>query len=81
VRIMGLRHQVVLALSRADVLFQLQVDIGSHFPALMTASGYCCAAFGGYTEAALLEEFNGLEWDDAPKFEQGRRHAARRLRR
>ncbi|NKB55548.1 MAG: helix-turn-helix domain-containing protein [Alphaproteobacteria bacterium] len=69
VRIIGLRHQVVLALSRADVLFQLQVDVGSRFPGLITASGYCCAAFGGYPEAELRTEFERLDWDEPPTFE------------
>ena len=69
VRLMGLRHQVVLALSRADVLFQLQVEIGSHFPALITASGTCCAAFGGYSESELQAAFDLLDWDDPPLFE------------
>ncbi len=70
VRIIGLRHQVVLALSRADVLFQLQVDVGSRFPALITASGYCCAAFGGYPDAELKTEFDRLDWDEPPTFER-----------
>lgn len=69
VRLMGLRHQVVLALSRADVLFQLQVEIGSHFPALITASGTCCAAFGGYAQRELRAAFDLLDWDDPPRFE------------
>jgi len=69
VRITGLRHQVVLALSRADVLFQLQVDVGSRFPALITATGYCCAAFGGYRPATLRQEFERLDWDEPPLFE------------
>lgn len=69
VRITGLRHQVVLALSRADVLFQLQVDVGSRFPALITASGYCCAAFGGYVPSTLRDEFERLDWDESPMFE------------
>lgn len=70
VRLIGLRHQVVLALSRADVLFQLQVDIGSRFPALITASGYCCAAFGDHEEAALRREFDRLDWDEPPTYDQ-----------
>ncbi len=68
VRITGLRHQVVLALSRADVLFQLQVDVGSRFPALITASGYCCAAFGDYADAEIQAEFERLDWDEPPTF-------------
>ena len=69
VRIMGLRHQVVLALARADAPFQLQVDAGSQFPALITASGYCCAAFGGHSRAVLREAFSRLDWEDPPSFE------------
>jgi len=69
VRLMGLRHQVVLALSRADVLFQLQVEIGSHFPALITASGTCCAAFSDFTYQELRAAFDRLDWDAPPSFE------------
>lgn len=68
VRLMGLRHQVVLALSRADVLFRLQVDVGSRFPALITASGTCCAAFGGYGPDEIRAAFDRLDWDAPPAF-------------
>jgi DNA-binding IclR family transcriptional regulator len=39
VRVAGLDHVIVVAISRAEQPFQIHVDVGSRFPALISASG------------------------------------------
>src|SRR5689334_10878166 len=41
----GIEHMVVLALSRTRTPIRLHVDVGSRFPALISATGRCVAAF------------------------------------
>ena len=50
VQILGLDHIVTVAASQAGS-FQLSVQVGSRFPALLSATGRCIAAFGGWPEA------------------------------
>ncbi|WP_210261049.1 IclR family transcriptional regulator [Enterovirga aerilata] len=68
----GLDHVVVVSISRAREPFHIHVDVGSRFPSLISASGRCIAAFGGYDEAELRERFSRLRWDRPPSFEQWR---------
>jgi DNA-binding IclR family transcriptional regulator len=70
VHIVGLDHIVVTAVSQASSNFQLSAQIGSRFPALISATGRCIAAYGDYAEAELEERFKTLRWDDPPSFEQ-----------
>jgi DNA-binding IclR family transcriptional regulator len=44
----GLDHMIVVAIARPAQPFRLHVDVGSRFPALISASGRCIAAFGAY---------------------------------
>jgi len=69
-RVIGLRHMVVLALSQPDVVFRLHVDVGNHYPALISATGRCVAAFGGHDPETIAEEFQRLEWEQPPQFAQ-----------
>ena len=69
VHIVGLEHIVVTATSQTQQNFQLSAQIGSRFPALISATGRCIAAFGGYPEAELETRFKALRWDDAPSYE------------
>ncbi len=68
-----LGHVVVTAISRAREPFHIHVDIGSRFPALISASGRCIAAFGGHDEAEMRARFAALRWDRPPPYEQWRR--------
>lgn len=68
VRVIGLRHMIVVALSRSDATFRLHVDIGSRFPALISATGRCLAAFGHHDERDVEREFALLRWDTAPSY-------------
>ena len=69
VQIVGLDHIIVVAVSRSGPSFQLSTEIGSRFPALISATGRCIAAFGGYPEAELKSRFKTLRWDEPPTFE------------
>lgn len=63
------RQMVVVALAQSSIPFRLQVDLGSRFPALISATGRLLAAFNGLTESTLRSEFKKLKWDDPPTFE------------
>ncbi len=62
----GLEHMVVVALARADTPLQVHVDIGSRFPALISATGRCIAAFGSHPWAEIKARFAKLRWDSPP---------------
>jgi DNA-binding IclR family transcriptional regulator len=62
----GLEHMVVVALARAASPLRVHVDIGSRFPALISATGRCIAAFGEHSWAAIEDRFRALRWDDPP---------------
>jgi DNA-binding IclR family transcriptional regulator len=66
VHIVGLDHIVVVAVSQAGSNFQLSAQVGSRFPALISATGRCIAAFGGYPESELERRFSTLRWDEPP---------------
>ena len=63
-------QMVVVALSQSSVPFRLQVDLGSRFPILISATGRCFAAFNGLDEATLRDSFAKLTWDQPPSFEE-----------
>jgi len=62
----GLEHMVVVALARADSPLGVHVDIGSRFPALISATGRCVAAFGDHAWADIRARFGKLRWDAPP---------------
>lgn len=63
------RHMVVVAISQAALPFRLQVDLGARFPALISASGRCLAAFNPIDRAEIESRFHRLKWDHPPDFE------------
>lgn len=66
VQIVGLEHIVVVATAQGAAQFQFSAEIGSRFPALISATGRCIAAFGDYPEAELAKRFGTLRWDAPP---------------
>lgn len=62
VEVLGLDHIIVTALADSKLPFRLHVDVGSRFPALISASGRLVAAFGGHTEEELETKFKTLRW-------------------
>ena len=65
----GQTRMIVVALSRTDGPFRLHVNVGSRFPALISATGRCVAAFGSLSEEEIERGFRTLRWDKAPTFE------------
>jgi len=59
----GIDHMVVLALSRSQAPFRLHVDVGSRFPALVSATGRLVAAFSDVPWPQIEKRFKALRWD------------------
>lgn len=70
VHIVGLDHIVVVAASQSGNNFQLSAQVGSRFPALISATGRCIAAFGEHSEKDLRSRFQTLRWDEPPSFDE-----------
>lgn len=66
---LGAGHMIVVALSQSSVPFRLQVDLGSRFPTLISATGRCFAAYNSPDPRQLEPEFRRLAWDHPPAFE------------
>jgi DNA-binding IclR family transcriptional regulator len=73
VQVSGLEHMVVLALSRSQGAFSLHVDVGSRFPALISATGRLVAAFGDHPWSEVEKRFKALRWQQAPGLEAWKR--------
>jgi len=70
VQIVGLEHMFVVATSQSGHNLQVSAQIGSRFPALISATGRCIAAFGGHSESDLEARFKLLRWDEPPTFQE-----------
>lgn len=77
VRVSGLRHMIVVAVSHMELPFRLHISVGSRFPALISATGRCFAAFSGQPWEDLAERFQSLKWDQAPTLEEWREDVER----
>jgi NAD(P)-dependent dehydrogenase (short-subunit alcohol dehydrogenase family) len=71
-----LDHMVVVALARAQTPVRLHVDVGSRFPALISATGRCLAAFGEHPWGEIERRFRRLRWHNAPSYEAWRKEVA-----
>jgi DNA-binding IclR family transcriptional regulator len=65
-------QMVVIALSQSNIPFRLQVDLGSRFPALISATGRLFAAYNVDDETDLTDRFHKLTWDHPPTLEEWR---------
>lgn len=70
VHIVGLDHIVVVAASQASHNFQISAQIGSRFPAIISATGRCIAAFGSHADEELEARFKTVHWDKPPTLEE-----------
>ena len=70
VQVVGLEHMIVIATALGGSNFQLSAQVGSRFPALISATGRLVAAFGGHSAAAIRKRFDALRWDEPPGFER-----------
>ena len=65
----GHDHMVVVGLARSRLDLSIHVNIGSQFPALISATGRCVAAQNNWDRAELARRFKKLRWQNAPAFE------------
>jgi DNA-binding IclR family transcriptional regulator len=72
VEVAGLEHIVVLAISRPGHALRLQVELGSRYPALISATGRCIAAFGGHPWREIEKRFAKLRWESPPSLAEWR---------
>jgi DNA-binding IclR family transcriptional regulator len=70
VQIVGLDHIIVIAISQSGHSLQLSTQVGSRFPALISATGRCIAAFGDHPDVELETRFKALRWDEPPTLDQ-----------
>lgn len=73
VEVSGTDHLVALALSRSQAPFRLHVDVGSRFPALISATGRLVAAYTRLSDAEITRRFKSLRWDQPPDIEAWKR--------
>lgn len=76
VQMFGLDRIIVTAMSQSSDAFQLSTQVGSRFPALVSATGRCIAAFGNYSDEDLRPRFETLRWDEAPSWDEWKAQVA-----
>jgi len=72
IEVASLEHIVVVAISRPSHALRLQTDVGSRYPALVSASGRCIAAFGGHAWSEIDRRFRAVRWDNPPTLAEWR---------
>src|SRR5215831_5152346 len=70
VHIVGLDHIIVVAISQSGSALQLSTQVGTRFPALISATGRCVAAFGNHPDSELESRFKKLRWDEPPTLDE-----------
>ena len=65
----GRERMVVVSVAQAPTVLQIQVGVGSRFPAYISATGRCVAASSGLNRAQLKQRFSALKWQAAPTFD------------
>jgi len=68
VKVVSLDQVVVVALHHSTQILRLNVEVGSRYPALISATGRCVAAFVGAPRETLRTRFARLRWHAAPTF-------------
>jgi DNA-binding IclR family transcriptional regulator len=68
VEVPDLDHMIVVALARAQTPVRLHVDVGSRFPALISATGRCVAAFTAHPWNEVEKRFARLRWHNPPDY-------------
>lgn len=68
VQIVGASHMVVVATAQGGAGVQISAQVGSRFPALISATGRCLAAFSDLASSEIERGFRKLRWDNPPEF-------------
>lgn len=69
IQVVSLDHMIVVSKALGGSNFQLNAELGSRFPALISATGRCMAAFGNHPPDMIAERFRALRWDSPPDYE------------
>lgn len=69
-KVMGLDHAIVVAIALSSLPVRLHTELGSRFPALISGTGRCLAAFGGYNKTELGRRFAKLKWAKPISFKE-----------
>ncbi|MGH8616293.1 MAG: IclR family transcriptional regulator [Burkholderiales bacterium] len=72
VQAVSLDHMVVVAVSESSAPLRVHVEMGSRFPALMSATGRCVAAFSREPWSVIEAKFRAVQWANPPTFRQWR---------
>jgi DNA-binding IclR family transcriptional regulator len=72
VEVVALDYLLVVALARAQGPFSLHVDVGSRFPALISATGRLVAAYTDRPWSEIEQGFKKVRWQNAPEFKKWR---------
>jgi DNA-binding IclR family transcriptional regulator len=72
VEVVALDYLLVVALARAHGPFSLHVDVGSRFPALISATGRLVAAHTDRPWSEIEQGFKKVRWQNAPEFRKWR---------
>lgn len=70
VEMLNLNHMVVVAMSPSSLPVRLHADLGSRFPALISATGRCLVAFGTHKIRDIEARFSQLRWAKPPTFKE-----------
>jgi DNA-binding IclR family transcriptional regulator len=73
VEVPDLDNMIVVALARSEAPIRIHVDVGSRFPALISATGRCVAAFSGQPVKEIEKRFRVLRWHNAPAYDAWRK--------
>ena len=70
VSLSGPEHYIVIAKADSPNAIRLHVDLGSRFPALISATGRCVAAYSNIARKLLKAKFERLRWYDPPSYDE-----------
>lgn len=70
VKVIDIEHSIVIALSHSASTMRLNVEIGSRFPTLISATGRCYAAFSGTSDEEIAGYYDKLRWNIKPDFRE-----------
>lgn len=70
VRLMGIERMVVVTKCDSVSPVRFHVDVGSRFPALISATGRCLAAFTDFPQKEVLSRWKAVRWDDPPTLDE-----------
>lgn len=70
----GADHYIVVAIGDVHSGLSVRLSVGTRFPALVSSTGRCLAAFGNHqlSDTELKQRFKKLRWDSPPDYDDWR---------